>query len=70
MSQPSDWRDASAYDYVVDLNPSQLAWEFLRRNTSYQDDFQRLGTSANTQEVSAFLDKWGLCFRGRPDAWS
>ena len=64
MSQPSDWRDASAYDYILNLIPSELAWEFLRRNTSYRDEFKKLSTSPNEQEVSTFLAKWGLCFRG------
>src|SRR5215813_14790361 len=26
----------SAYDYTLALSPSDLAWEFLRRNTQYQ----------------------------------
>jgi hypothetical protein len=66
MSQPSDWRNASAYDYVSELHPSDLAWEFLRRNTDYQDDFHRLTASSGRTalEVLAFLKKWGLCFRG------
>lgn len=66
MSQPSDWRDESAYDYVVDLNSSELAWEFLRRNSSYQDDYSRLTSSSNPLDLSAFLERWGLCFRHRP----
>jgi len=66
MSQPSDWRDESAYDYVVDLNSSELAWEFLRRNASYQEDYDRLTSSSNPLDPSAFLERWGLCFRHRP----
>ena len=66
MSQPSDWRDESAYDYIVDLNSSELAWEFLRRNASYQDDFRRLTNPSNPLDPSAFLERWGLCFRRRP----
>jgi hypothetical protein len=30
----------SAYDYVLRLCPSDLAWEFLRRNPRYQRDYQ------------------------------
>ena len=66
MSQPSDWRDASAYDYVLDLAPSQLAWEFLRRNPSYQDDFRRLTDISDPLDHFALIERWGLCFRGRP----
>ena len=66
MSQPSDWRDASAYDYVLDLAPTQLAWEFLRRNPSYQDDFRRLTAISAPLDHSALIARWCLCFRGRP----
>ena len=27
-----------AYDYILELNDSELAWEFLRRNPDYQRD--------------------------------
>ena len=29
-----------AYDYVLALCPSDLAWEFLRRNPLYQRDYR------------------------------
>lgn len=32
--------DIAAYGYVLDLPPSDLAWEFLRRNPDYQRDFR------------------------------
>ena len=66
MSQPSDWRNASAYEYLSDLTQAELAWEFLRRNESYRTDFRRLTESTSPVELSAFLDRWGLCFRRRP----
>jgi hypothetical protein len=66
MSQPSDWRNASAYDYVLELTPSQLAWEFLRRNRSYQDDFLQLTALSAPLDHATFIERWGLCFRGRP----
>ncbi|QOJ19714.1 MAG: DUF2285 domain-containing protein [Gammaproteobacteria bacterium] len=37
---PPDWRDASAYPLTADdLSLSQWAWEFLRRNPEYQNDY-------------------------------
>jgi hypothetical protein len=30
----------NAYDYVLELCPSDLAWEFLRRNLHYQRDYR------------------------------
>lgn len=31
--------DKGAYDYISTLNASELAWEFLRRNSRYESDF-------------------------------
>ena len=36
---PSWPPDIGAYDYVLALCPSDLAWEFLRRNPDYQRDY-------------------------------
>ena len=30
-----------AYDYILHLNDAELAWEFLRRNTDYQQHVER-----------------------------
>jgi hypothetical protein len=32
MPPVPDWRSAAAYAYLNELNPAELAWEFLRRN--------------------------------------
>lgn len=67
MRQVRNWRDGAAYDYLSDLDPGALAWEFLRRNPGYRDDFDQLTSSpqAPPEEVPSFLEKWGLCFRRR-----
>ena len=46
---PSWPPDIGAYDYALALCPSDLAWEFLRRNPDYQRDYRlsRRGCSAN-----------------------
>lgn len=36
---PSWPPDIGAYDYALALCPSDLAWEFLRRNPDYQRDY-------------------------------
>jgi hypothetical protein len=36
-----DWRDASQYPDPKKVTPSRWAWEFLRRNKSYQADWAR-----------------------------
>jgi hypothetical protein len=35
MSEERIWRSESAYEYIDKLSPSDLAWEFLRRNPDY-----------------------------------
>ena len=37
---PSWPPDIGAYDYALTLCPSELAWEFLRRNPAYQRDYR------------------------------
>ncbi len=34
-----DWRDEKAYTYLNDVSPTQWAWEFVRRNPKYQNDY-------------------------------
>ncbi len=36
----SDWQNPADYEYTSSLNKQQWAWEFLRRHSSYQDDYQ------------------------------
>lgn len=35
-----DWRDVSQYPNPYTSEPRQLAWEFLRRNPEYQNDYK------------------------------
>lgn len=68
MPKQGTWRISAAYDYVYDLDAPDLAWEFLRRNPEYQQDYVRLNeTGLREGEATAVLsDKWGLSFRGQP----
>lgn len=61
----SQWRSAQAYDYLDDLSAADLAWEYLRRNPDYQDDFQTASQGPEADRLSA---RWGLRFPGRPIA--
>jgi len=42
MPSAPDWRSASAYAYVDDLNAAEFAAEFLRRNPAYRQDWRRI----------------------------
>jgi len=67
MPPVSDWRSATAYAFLNDLNPAEFAWEFLRRNPEYQRDY-RVAAADGADEaefLEALLLKWGLRFPDR-----
>lgn len=68
MPEDEGWRSADLYEYVEGLTPSELAWEFLRRNPDYQSSYQQLVAAGqiSPEAASAFARHWGLHFRGRP----
>ncbi|MHB8886147.1 MAG: transcriptional regulator domain-containing protein [Methylovirgula sp.] len=63
-----DWRSPTAYDYTRDLNSSEFAWEFLRRNPDYRADFSNDRTESVSEE--SLGRRWGLRFPERPSAES
>lgn len=68
----SGWRSSAGYDHVEDLSSSDLAWEWLRRNDSYDKDFKAL--SETKVETGPLTDKirqrWGLRFPVEPTGCS
>jgi hypothetical protein len=73
MPPVADWRSAAAYVYLDDLDPAELAWEFLRRNPDYQRDYRtaagETAAQAEFPEVAARVDAalrlWRIA-TGRP----
>lgn len=63
----SQWRLPARYDHVDDLTASDLAWEWLRRNDDYDQDFEALGgTDVDRQALTEKIrQQWGLRFPGR-----
>lgn len=59
MLRDRDWRPAAAYLYTLHLDRAALAWEYLRRNRDYQDDWQ---SQRHRMEPAR---RWGL--RGLED---
>ncbi|WP_234889834.1 DUF6499 domain-containing protein (plasmid) [Agrobacterium vitis] len=55
----SRWRSSETYDYLDALDSPDLAWEWLRRNTDYQNDYARADSPSLKQELRL---KWGLQF--------
>ncbi|WP_348632102.1 DUF6499 domain-containing protein [Mesorhizobium sp. M2E.F.Ca.ET.219.01.1.1] len=56
----SKWRDPQAYAFVKGAAADAIAWEFLRRNPLYQQDFT---ASRSTKAMRALRKRWGLQFR-------
>jgi hypothetical protein len=50
------WSAAAAYLYTLDLDSSELAWEYLRRHPQYQAEW-------STAAARAAPERWGLRFR-------
>ncbi|WP_245258969.1 MULTISPECIES: transcriptional regulator domain-containing protein [unclassified Chelatococcus] len=65
----SRWRENTSYDLVDDLPPDGLAWEYLRRNGAYQQDFARhLEIKGLAEPLAADAEtRWGLRFRGKAE---
>ena len=61
-----DWRDGPAYDYVDDISPEKIAYEFLRRNAQYAADYATLRGDPPDDKPPPALARWGLRFRGGP----
>ena len=66
----SDWRSAEAYEYLSDLGASEFAWEFLRRNPDYIQEFRDIDRRSGASEIEVASRYWGLSFRGRPSSVS
>jgi hypothetical protein len=59
MKKSSDlgaWGAGAAYLYTLDLDASDLAWEYLRRNPQYHADW-------TSSAARAAPERWGLRFR-------
>ncbi|MGX1787066.1 transcriptional regulator domain-containing protein [Bosea sp. NPDC055332] len=55
----SRWRSSASYDYLDKLDAPDLAWEWLRRNTNYQQDYAQADRPSLKRELRR---KWGLQF--------
>jgi hypothetical protein len=64
MPQVGNWRSQSAYDYLNELKPSELAWEFLRRNPDYKRDYRTAveGAAGDDGISQPLILRWGLRF--------
>jgi hypothetical protein len=54
-----DWRATAAYIYILQLDSASLAWEYLRRNSTYRCDWARFGGRTPARPAR----KWRMQFR-------
>jgi len=57
------WMSSAAYLYALQLDDPQLAWEYLRRNCLYRQDWLQFRADPLTFPAGT----WGLQFRG--ESW-
>jgi hypothetical protein len=66
-----DWRSQDAGDALNALDRAGLAWEFLRRNPEYREDYRRAleriasGAIAEEAAMTEISRRRGLSFRPR-----
>lgn len=70
MPKRPDWRTSSAVEILDRLDRAGFAWEFLRRNPRYRNDYNQIRKAAPraTRIAEAVGQRWGLCFRLRSQA--
>lgn len=68
MPPASDWRSAQVAEKLLQLNRSEFAVEFLRRNPAYQRDYRRTldsiasGSQSHDVAIENLARRWGLNF--------
>jgi hypothetical protein len=59
-----DWRSEQDYANFAKAETADIAWEWLRRDSEYDQDFRRLTSTPRSSGMSReFRNKWGLSFR-------
>jgi hypothetical protein len=70
MAMEKDWRSSPSYRYTDRLPGSGAAWEFLRRNPNYHDDWASVQPATlshgSCPPVPEKARHWGLHFPGGP----
>jgi hypothetical protein len=61
-----DWRSEQDYANFDKAETDAFAWEYLRRDKEYAQEFRNLTAAAQSSGAPhQFRKKWGLSFRGR-----
>ncbi|GAB1717460.1 MAG: hypothetical protein NTAFB05_25020 [Nitrobacter sp.] len=68
MPDGAGWRSPDATDYLHDAQRPAFAWEFLRRDPDYRQEYAQMnlhavgGTSPDLEVALALAKRWGLRF--------
>ncbi|WP_414153806.1 transcriptional regulator domain-containing protein [Paracoccus denitrificans] len=59
-----DWRASVAYRHAKTIPAAGFAWEYLRRDDEYHQDFRAISRMRNPTgpRLDAFARRWGLRF--------
>lgn len=59
-----DWRSPAAYGHTMQIPAAGFAWEYLRRNHDYRQQFQTVVRTGgpNDDDLETFAARWGLRF--------
>lgn len=69
MPRSSDWRSEQTAEKLLQLDRSEIAIEFLRRNPAYREDYRRVYESITASSlphdpaIAELASRWGLTFR-------
>lgn len=69
MRYEFNWQAAGTYSYLDDVGSTGFAWEFLRRNSDYQEDYQSIASQGDAapEMPEPLARRWGLRFAADPD---
>ena len=64
----ADWRSSGVYEGPWSLDAPGIAWEYLRRNSKFLQEREKLDRAARKStldqaEADAFARRWGVRFR-------
>jgi type VI secretion system activator RovC-like protein/transcriptional regulator len=65
-----DWRSPTAYKKMQNAESADFAWEYLRRNSDYRQDYrnqQNVGFGSIVAADPTFRQRWGFLFAADPD---
>ncbi|UGQ22250.1 transcriptional regulator domain-containing protein [Brucella anthropi] len=59
-----DWRSPAAYGHTKQIPTAGFAWEYLRRNHDYRQDFLTIAQTGGPsgRDLEAFAHRWGVRF--------